>query len=63
MSIILAMFVMAVIGCAAWALVTYVPMPKPAQIAITVFAVICIILYGLHAMGIGIPNPSVPQIH
>lgn len=62
MSIIMLMFVLAVIGVVAWALVTYVPMPAPVKTVIIVVAVIACVLYALHAMGIGVPNPSVPQL-
>lgn len=62
MSVIMLLFVLAVIGVVAWALVTYVPMPAPVKTTIVVVAVVACVLYALHAMGIGLPNPSVPQI-
>ncbi len=62
MSIIMLMFVLAVIGVAAWAMVTYIPMPQPIKNVIVIVAVIGCVLYALHAMGIGIPNPPVPQL-
>ncbi len=62
MSIILLLVVLAVIGVVAWALVTYVPMPAPIKTVIVIVAVVACVFYALHSMGIGIPNPSVPQI-
>lgn len=62
MSIVLLLLVLAVIGVCAWALVTYLPMPPAIKTVIIIVAVVCCILYALHAMGIGIPNPSVPRI-
>jgi len=62
MSVLLLLFVLAFIGVVTWALVTYLPMPVPIKTTIVVVAVIACVLYALHAMGIGIPNPSVPQL-
>ncbi len=62
MSIILLMFVLAFIGLVCWGMVTYIPMPAPIKTTIIVVAVIACVLYALHAMGIGVPNPSVPQL-
>lgn len=62
MSILLLLCVLAFIGVVAWALVSYLPMPAPIKTVIVVVAVIACILIALHAMGIGIPNPSMPQI-
>lgn len=62
MSIIMLMFVLSVIGGVAYALVTCVPMPAQVQKVIVIVAVIACVLYALHAMGIGVPNPPVPQI-
>jgi hypothetical protein len=62
MSIVMLLLVLAVIGVVAWALVTYLPMPAPVKNVIVIVAVVACVLYALHAMGIGLPNPVVPQI-
>lgn len=56
MGIIVLLVLIAVIGLAAWALVTYVPMPQGIKTVIVVVAVVACILYALHAMGIGVPK-------
>lgn len=53
---------MAFIGLAAWLAIKYIPMVEGVKTVIIVFAVVACVLLGLHAMGIGIPNPGVPQI-
>lgn len=62
MSLIMLLVILAVIGLAAWALVTFVPMPGAIKTVIIVVSVVACVLYALHAMGIGLPNPGVPQI-
>lgn len=62
MSIFLLLLVLAVIGVGAWALTTYLPMPPAVKNVIVIVAVIACILIALHAFGIGVPNPSVPQL-
>lgn len=62
MSVIFLMFVLAFIGVVAWGIVMYIPMPAPVRTVIIVVAVVACILYAFHAMGIGIPNPPVPQL-
>lgn len=62
MSILMLMVVMAVVGLVAWALVTYVPMPQGVKTVIVIAAVIVCVLYLLHALGIGLPNPDVPHL-
>ncbi len=62
MSIVMLLLILAVIGVVAWALVTYIPMPAPIKTVIIIVAVVACVLYALHAMGIGLPNPGVPQI-
>lgn len=63
MSVFMLLLVLAVIGVVAWALVTYLPMPAAVKTTIVVVAVMACVLYALHAMGIGVPNPGVPQLH
>lgn len=62
MAVVWLLFIMAIIGVAAYLMVTYLPMPAPVKTAIVVVAVICCVLIALHAMGIRVPNPSVPQL-
>lgn len=62
MSIVMLLVMLAFIGVVAWALVTYVPMPAPVKTVIIIVAVVACVLYALSAMGIGLPNPGVPQI-
>lgn len=63
MSILWLLVILAVIGLAAWALVTYVPMPQGVKTVIIVVSVICAVIYALNAFGFHPPNPNVPQIH
>jgi hypothetical protein len=62
MSILLLLLMIALVGVVAWALVSYVPMPAAIRTVIIVVAVMACVLYALHAMGIGLPNPSVPRL-
>lgn len=62
MSILYLLVLLAAIGCGAWALITYVPMPAGVRTVIIIVAVIGCVLLALHAFGIGVPNPSVPQV-
>lgn len=62
MSIVLLLLILAVIGVCAWALITYLPIPQPIKTIIVAVAAIACILIALHAFGIGVPNPSVPQV-
>lgn len=62
MSILVLLLILAVIGVMAWALTTYIPMPAGIKTTIVVVAIVACVIYALHAMGIGIPNPGVPQI-
>lgn len=62
MSILLLLVILAVIGVVTWALVTYLPMPAGVKTVIVIVAVVACVIYALHAMGIGLPNPAVPQV-
>lgn len=62
MSYLALLLILAFIGLVAWALVTYIPMPQGIKTVIVIVAVVCSILYALHAFGFHVPNPSVPQL-
>lgn len=62
MSILMLLLVLAVIGVITWALTTYVPMPQAIKTVIVIVAVIACVIYAMHAMGLGLPNPGVPQL-
>lgn len=62
MSVLYLLCLLALIGVAAWALVTYLPMPAPVKTVIVVVAVIACVIIALNALGIGIPNPAMPHL-
>jgi hypothetical protein len=62
MSIFLLLLVLAVIGVGAWALTTYLPMPPAVKNVIIIVSVVACVVIALHAFGIGVPNPAVPQV-
>ena len=63
MSIFLLLFVLALIGGAAVALVKLFNVQPPIGQIIYIVAGIACLLIALHAFGIHLPNPSVPQVH
>lgn len=62
MSFLGLILVIAVIGFLAWVIVKLIPMPPNFSSVIYIVALIIAILYILHALGIGLPNPSVPKL-
>jgi hypothetical protein len=50
------LLMLAVLGVAAWALVTFVPMPQGIKTLIIIVAVLGGILFALRAFGIGFPS-------
>jgi len=63
MGILTLLLIVAIIGLIAWALVTYIPMPAGMKNLIIIISVIAAVIYALHAFGVGLPNPQVPQVH
>lgn len=62
MSILMLLVILAVIGVAAYLLITKVPMTNGVKTVIGIVAVVACILIALHAFGIHLPNPGVPQV-
>ncbi len=56
MDLITLVLVIAIVGCLVWVIITYVPMPEIFKTAITIIAVIFIILYLIRTLGGSIPN-------
>ncbi len=62
MSVLTLMLVLALLGLAAWAIVTLIPMPEGIRKLIIIVAVIVAVLYVLSAFGIGFPNMTIPRV-
>lgn len=56
MDLIYLVLAIAVVGCLVWAITTYIPMPPVFKTAITIIAVIVVILYLVQRLGSGLPN-------
>jgi hypothetical protein len=54
----------AIVGLIVWAICTLVPMPAPFKKAIVVFAIICVVIYLLSALGLWHPHDMpVPNLN
>ena len=53
----------AILGCIAWALVTYVPMPQPVKTLIVVAVVLFLVLVLCRATGILTYDYAIPRIN
>ena len=56
MDLIMVVLVLALIGCLVWAITTYIPMPPIFKTAITIIAVIVVILYLVRTFAGKVPN-------
>lgn len=56
MDLIILVLLLAIIGCAVWAITTYIPMPPVFKTVITVVVVVAVILFLLRRLGASIPN-------
>lgn len=56
MDLITLVLVLAIVGCLVWAITTYIPMPPIFKTAITVIAVIVVILYLVRTLAGNVPN-------
>jgi len=57
------LLILALLGLATWAIVTFIPMPAGFQRLIIIVAVVVAVVYVLNAFGIfKLPNLAVPQL-
>ena len=56
MDLIMVVLVLALIGCLVWAITTYIPMPPIFKTAITIIAIIVVILYLVRTFASNVPN-------
>ena len=56
MDLIMVVLVLALIGCLVWAITTYIPMPPIFKTAITIIAIIVVILYLVRTFAGNVPN-------
>jgi len=56
MDLIILLLVIAVIGFLVYLIITYIPMPDIFKTAITILAVVFIIIFLIRSLGVAIPN-------
>lgn len=62
MNVIMLLLMLALLGLAAWAITTYIPMPQGFRTLIVIVAVVVAIFVVLNAFGVSIPNYHVHSL-